>query len=131
MFTKGQIVTYITEWNDGKDFAYTIAEVVSCGKKQMALKCVESGNMMGRHYSPTGIDTWVRDGMTLAGTYADMTEAEVIDLCNSKSAARKDEEMEALANRRVDENDYWAPLNAALQVRLEASPKAIKHVFIW
>lgn len=51
-FTKGQKVTVFGNW-DGKGTAhYQQAEVVSCGVKQMALKCAVTGTMMGVHYKP-------------------------------------------------------------------------------
>lgn len=51
-FKKGDLVTYIADWDRAGTVYYRQAVVFSCGKKQMVLTDAESGKEMGRHFKP-------------------------------------------------------------------------------
>jgi hypothetical protein len=84
-FKKGQKVTRVTNWDRKGTFVYQQCEVISCGKKQMALMSVETGMTVGRHFRPDGSD----------GTHEAMTNEEAVAEC-----LRQAEEF--LARRRED-----------------------------
>lgn len=53
MFTKGQLVTVITSWNNQGTFSITQAEVYSCGKKQMVINARGNPDVcLGRNFYP-------------------------------------------------------------------------------
>lgn len=52
-FTKGQKVTIVANWNRLGDFTTREAIVYSCGKKQMILTDVTTGEEIGRNFKPT------------------------------------------------------------------------------
>lgn len=69
-FNKGDEVTYINDW-DRKGTAYfRHAIVYSCGKKQMILTDAETGEEIGRRFTPA------RAEIGRAGTFARMSDAE-------------------------------------------------------
>ena len=51
-FTKGQNVTHITNWDHNGTFVFRQALVYSCGKKQMILTDLLTGEEIGRHFNP-------------------------------------------------------------------------------
>lgn len=69
-FNKGDEVTYIGDWDRKGTTCFRHAIVYSCGKKQMVLTDAETGEEMGRHFSPE------RAEIGSAGTFARMTDAE-------------------------------------------------------
>ena len=78
-FTKNQEVTYISAWSRKGAVIYRHAIVHSCGNKQMCLIDAESGEMMGRHFSPElgrieDIDNVI--GNSASGTFPRMTDEE-------------------------------------------------------
>lgn len=70
-FNKGDLVTYISSWDNKGTVVYRQAVVVSCGKKQMTLQ-TENGVMMGRNYHPVAGTT---EG--LGGTFPRMEGEEL------------------------------------------------------
>jgi hypothetical protein len=76
-FTKNQAVYRISNWDRKGAFAITTATVHSCGKKQMVLNCVATGECLGRNYSPT-VEQW--DGEVRADLTAEQAEARALEL---------------------------------------------------
>lgn len=85
-FKKGDLVTYISDW-DRKGTVYFIQAVVySCGKKQMVLTDAENGNEMGRHFKPAlgSLETIKQDNGIICqpgGTFPRMTAEEAEAAC--------------------------------------------------
>lgn len=50
-FTKGELATYISRWNDEGVFTFRTVKVESCGAKRMTLSNAD-GDMMGRDFEP-------------------------------------------------------------------------------
>lgn len=71
-FNKGDEVTYINDWDRKGTTFFRHAIVYSCGKKQMVLTDAETGEEIGRHFTPA------RAEIGGAGTFARMTDAEAI-----------------------------------------------------
>jgi hypothetical protein len=69
-FNKGDEVTYINDWDRKGTTYFRHAIVYSCGKKQMVLTDAETGEEMGRHFTPA------RAEIGGSGTFARMTDAE-------------------------------------------------------
>lgn len=79
-FTKGQAVTYVTNWNRKGVFVFRQAIVHSCGKVQMVLTDAKTGEEMGRHFKPAL-------GNEHGGTFPAMTDAEAKAKCEELAAA--------------------------------------------
>lgn len=69
-FNKGDEVTYISDWDRKGTAFFRHAIVYSCGKKQMVLTDAETGEEMGRNFTPA------RAEVGRAGTFTRMTDAE-------------------------------------------------------
>lgn len=69
-FNKGDQVTYIGCWDRKGTTYFRHAIVYSCGKKQMVLTDTETGEEIGRHFTPA------RTEIGTSGTFARMTDAE-------------------------------------------------------
>jgi hypothetical protein len=82
-FTKGQEVTYISDWDRKGTVTYRHAVVYSCGKKQMVLTDAETGEEMGRHFDPFqgSLETVsLGYGFKMAGgTFPRMTAEEAVE----------------------------------------------------
>jgi hypothetical protein len=73
MFKKGDLVTYISDWDRKGTVTYRSAIVHSCGKKQMVLTCADSGEEMGRFFKP------VRAEKGQFGTFPRLTEEQAVE----------------------------------------------------
>lgn len=80
-FRKGELVTYISSWDNKGTFSYTQAVVHSCGKVQMVLTEETSGREMGRHFKPAVADTATLSTFNWNGTFKRMSDAEAEALC--------------------------------------------------
>lgn len=69
-FNKGDAVTYIGDWDRKGATFFRHAVVYSCGKKQMVLTDAETGEEIGRHFTPA------RAEIGQGGTFARLTDAE-------------------------------------------------------
>jgi len=57
VFKKGDLVTYLADWDRKGTVYFRHGIVYSCGKKVMVLTDAETGEEMGRHFDPkTGAD---------------------------------------------------------------------------
>lgn len=70
-FKKGDLVTYIDDWDRKGSTYYRHAVVYSCGKKQMVLTDAETGVEMGRNFRPERAS-----GLGDQGTFPRLTEEE-------------------------------------------------------
>ena len=80
VFTKGQAVTYIVNFDDKGLFVFRQAVVYSCGKKQMVLTDAATGEEMGRHYRP-------EVGGEHGGTFQALDQAAAIAKCEDLARA--------------------------------------------
>lgn len=82
-FKKGELVTYIANWDGKGTFYFIHAVVYSCGNKQMVLTSEETGREMGRTYAPELATIETRDRHTNGynGTYLRMTDEEAHAAC--------------------------------------------------
>ena len=69
-FNKGDEVTYINDWDRKGTTYFRHAIVYSCGKKRMVLTDAETGEEIGRHFTPA------RAEIGGSGAFACMTDAE-------------------------------------------------------
>lgn len=80
-FKKGELVTYVASWDNKGTFYFVQAIVHSCGAKQMVLTSEETGEEMGRHYSPKAGDVETLHMGNWGATFKRMTDAEAEALC--------------------------------------------------
>jgi hypothetical protein len=100
-FTKGQEVTYISDWDRKGTVTFRHAVVYSCGAKQMVLTDAETGEEMGRHFRPAiGSLEVVAQGNLRAmpgGTFPRMTDEEAVEAGLKIAAAIQAYERELFA----------------------------------
>jgi hypothetical protein len=70
-FKKGDLVTYIADWDRKGSTYFRHAVVYACGKKQMVLTDAETGEEMGRHFRPVRAE-----GLGEVGIFARLSDAD-------------------------------------------------------
>ena len=73
VFNKGDLVTFISNWDRRGTFIFQNAIVFSAGMKQMILTDETTGEEMGRNYKPV-----IGDGV---GTFPRMTDSQAREHC--------------------------------------------------
>lgn len=95
-FTKGQEVTYISNYDRKGTFCYQQAIVYSCGKKRMVLTDAATGKEMGRNYVPelgsleAGVITTAsgaKQFRMVGGTFPRMTDEQAEAACLEVAAS--------------------------------------------
>lgn len=71
-FTKGDLVTIISNWDRKGTVVYRPGVVHSCGKKQMTIYCPIKGDEIGHHFEPK------RAEGNVVGVHARMTDEAAI-----------------------------------------------------
>lgn len=79
-FRKGELVTYINDWDRKGTFSYTHAVVFSCGKKQMVLTDAVSGKELGRHFQPV---IGIYNEQVPAATFPRLTDEKAEEICRN------------------------------------------------
>lgn len=124
-FNKGDLVTYIADWDRKGTVYFRHAVVYSCGKKQMVLTDAETGEEMGRHFAP------VRGEDGACGTFPRMTDEDARAAC--LKAAERILERERAHYERCLAAGNGADYDAAIRRNIEAlhDPRAISHSEAW
>lgn len=121
-FTKGQEVTYIADWNRKGTVTFRHAVVYSCGAKQMVLTDAETGEEMGRHFSPKvgSLETVIENGCyrMAGGTFPRMTDEQAVEAGLKVAAAIQAYEREHFA--RCLAGGHGESYNAAIQKSIAA-----------
>lgn len=118
-FKKGDLVTYINDWDRKGTVTFRHAIVYSCGMKQMVLTDAETGEEMGRNFRPQIGE--------ITGTFPRMSDDE------ARAAGIRLAEV-ILANERAHferclERGHGAAYDAAVRKDLDAlhEPRAISY----
>lgn len=120
-FTKGQEVTYISDWDRKGTVTYRHAVVYSCGKKQMVLTDAETGEEMGRHFAPDhgSLETVEMGGYAFrmaGGTFPRMTDEEAVEAGLKIAAAIQEYERQHYAQCLAGNHSagYYASIRKSL-----------------
>lgn len=121
-FKKGDLVTHLVDWDRAGTVVFHDAIVHSCGKVQMVLTDLHTGEEMGRHFQPrvaTGLEFGTRHGMR-------RDEIEALGL--GLAAARVNQERSRLDNciaQHPDQRAYCASIQC--QIDAHHAPRVISH----
>lgn len=118
-FTKGQPVTYISDWDRKGTVSFRHAIVYSCGAKQMVLTDAETGEEMGRNFRPA-VGTHV-------GTFPRMSDDEARAAC--LAAAEVILAYERASFARCLSQGHGENYDAAIRKNIAAlhEPRAVRH----
>lgn len=122
MFTKGQTVNLIQNWDSKGTVSVTPAIVYSCGKKQMVLTHAVTGEELGRTFLPAR----EQYSKALVVPSADDAQAIALDL-----ATRIRVEFIAYETKKIEtatgSAEYWNNRRAILEQVLASEPLVIER----
>lgn len=123
-FTKGDLVTIISNWDRKGTVVYRPGVVHSCGKKQMTIYCPVKGDEIGHHFQPK------RAEGNVCGVHVQMSDEAAIAIALIAGAAIVADEkrrMEhAIAHYGYDE-DHGYTKAVRRDIAALHEPRALSH----